>query len=138
MKVTQAGLQPPTARRADGIRHASSSAFASELASESTTRANGTAPTGLVDALLAAQELPDALSERRKARARGETILQRLDAIRLGLLDGTIPAGQLNELARVVRDHREQVMDPQLREILDEIELRAEVELAKLGMHAEA
>ena len=137
MKVTQAGLQPPAARRG-GIRHASSSAFASELASESTTRAHGAAPTGLVDALLAAQELPDALAERRKARARGETILQRLDAIRLGLLAGTIPAGQLNELARVVRDHREQVMDPQLREILDEIELRAEVELAKLGMHAEA
>ena len=138
MKVTQAGLPPPAARRADGIRHASSSAFASALASESTTRAHGTAPTGLVDALLAAQELPDALSERRKARARGETILQRLDAIRLGLLAGSIPASQLNELARVVRDHREQVMDPQLREILDEIELRAEVELAKLGMHAEA
>src|SRR3954463_15310447 len=111
MKVTQAGLQPPTARRADGAPPAtSSSAFAAELASESATRAHGTAPTGLVDALLAAQELPDALAERRKARARGETILHRLDAIRLGLLAGTIPTGQLNELARVVRDHREQVM----------------------------
>jgi hypothetical protein len=136
MKITQAGLQPPTVRRADGARSAASSGFASELAAETPARAGGAAPTGLVDALLVAQELPDALAERRKARARAELILKRLDDIRLGLLAGAIPVGRLRELAHMARAHHGQALDPQLREVLDEIELRAEVELAKLGVTA--
>jgi hypothetical protein len=36
-------------------------------------------------------------------------------------------------LARALRDQRAQIDDPQLIEVLDEIELRAAVELAKLG-----
>ena len=138
MKITQADLRPPSVRRVEGARHAGSSAFAAELAAEEPARPGGPAPAGLVDALLAAQELPDDLAERRKGRRRGETILQQLDEIRLGLLSGTIPAAQLGALARVVRDQRDQVMDPRLREILGEIELRAAVELAKLGVDAEA
>lgn len=137
MKITQAGLRPPSIRRADGTRTGSSSAFAAALSAETAASPGGVAPTGLVDALLAAQELPDALAERRRARVRGETILQRLDEIRLGLLAGTIPVGRLKELARLVRDHRDHVMDPELREVLNEIELRAAVELAKLGVDEE-
>ena len=35
---------------------------------------------------------------------------------------GAIPVGRLHELARMVRDHRDQVIDPGLREILGEID----------------
>ena len=59
-------------------------------------------------------------------------MLDKLEEIRLGLLLGTIPQSRLEQLAHLVRAQREQVNDPKLTAILDEIELRAAVELAKL------
>jgi hypothetical protein len=52
------------------------------------------------------------------------------------LLLGTIPASRLESLAQQIRAKREQVSDPRLDQILDDIELRAAVELAKLGQGA--
>jgi hypothetical protein len=49
---------------------------------------------------------------------------------------GTIPMAKLEALAQLVRAKREQIDDPKLIEILDEIELRAAVELAKLSRPA--
>lgn len=89
---------------------------------------------GSVDALLAAQSVEGATEEeRRQARARGDDILDRLDELRHGLLTGTLSRGQVVALANLVRSRRSTIMDPKLRELLDEIELRAEVEIAKLS-----
>ncbi|HTY65399.1 MAG TPA: flagellar assembly protein FliX [Alphaproteobacteria bacterium] len=89
---------------------------------------------GSVDALLAAQSVEGATEEeRRQARARGDDILDRLDELRHGLLTGTLTRGQVVALANLVRSRRSSIMDPKLRELLDEIELRAEVEIAKLS-----
>jgi hypothetical protein len=90
-------------------------------------------PLAAVDALLAAQCVPDSLDEegRRRAVRHGEDILQRLEEIRLGLLAGGLPRDRLIDLARMVRSRRDRVGDPRLAAVLDEIELRAEVELAK-------
>lgn len=95
----------------------------------------GAAPVTAVDALLATQEVGDALSRQsrhKRARRRAEDLLERLDDIRHGLLIGSIPPDRLHDLARLLREHRDAVDDPALIEILDEIELRAQVELAKL------
>ena len=51
----------------------------------------------------------------------------------MGLLAGRIPTHLLNELVLALRERRPEFTDPRLGEILDEIELRASVELAKLG-----
>lgn len=89
---------------------------------------------GSVDALLAAQSVEGATEEeRRQARARGDDILDRLDELRHGLLAGTLTRGQVVALANLVRSRRSSIVDPKLRELLDEIELRAEVEIAKLS-----
>ena len=90
--------------------------------------------TGL-GTVLALQEAPDALQGRAKHRAkeRGQKMLDFLEEIRLGLLTGSIPVSRLEQLAQMVRAKREQVDDPKLHEIMDEIELRAAVELAKLS-----
>jgi hypothetical protein len=94
------------------------------------------APTSGVGALLAAQEVDDATSGpsrgKGRARARAEALLDRLDEIRVGLLTGTLPAATLRELGRLVQVQRDQVVDPKLAGLLDEIDLRAQVELAKL------
>lgn len=87
-----------------------------------------------VDALLAAQSVdaPDDQGKR-QAYERGENILDRLDELRHGLLSGTLTMAQVQSLASLVRAQRATVMDPGLKQVLDEIELRAEVELAKFA-----
>ena len=60
-------------------------------------------------------------------------ILDKLEELRAALLSGMIPKAKLIELARVLREKRETGLDDELNRILDEIELRAEVELAKLA-----
>lgn len=85
--------------------------------------------------VLAVQETPDAAKGRAKQRARdrGMKMLDFLEEIRIGLLMGVIPKDRLEQLAQMVRAKREQIDDPKLMSILDEIELRAAVELAKLS-----
>jgi hypothetical protein len=85
--------------------------------------------------VLAVQETPDAAKGRAKQRARdrGMKMLDFLEEIRIGLLMGVIPKDRLEQLAQMVRAKREQIDDPKLMAILDEIELRAAVELAKLS-----
>ena len=87
-----------------------------------------------VDGLFQLQEVPDALAQRRRAVQRGNTLLDRLDDLRLALLAGSLSPGQLSELQRAVSSERGLVDDPRLLSVLDEIDLRARVELAKLTM----
>lgn len=110
--------------------------FASSLASEASSPQSATAasPTSAIDALLALQEVGDVGSERKKAIRRGNDLLDRLEEIRIGLLTGQISRDRLQQLARLAREGRPAIDDPRLAEVLAEIELRAEVELAKLGL----
>ena len=57
--------------------------------------------------------------------------MDRLEAVRLGLLSGGIPISELRSIADLVERQRESVTDAGLQALLDEIELRARVELAK-------
>ncbi len=93
----------------------------------------GASPLAAVDSLLALQEVPDATTGRSRAVLRAEDMLDHLDEIRLGLLMGAIPESKLSALMRTVRENRDQIDDPRMAAVLDEIELRAAVELAKLG-----
>ena len=90
-------------------------------------------PLAAVDALLALQVVPEAGEGRRRAVKRGTDMLDLLDDIRLGLLEGGVPKGKLEGLLRVVQSRRDEFTDIKLAQILDEIELRAQVELAKFG-----
>ena len=54
----------------------------------------------------------------------------------MGLVVGSLPKGQLNRLLSLIRREKEQVSDPKLAEVIKEVELRAHVELAKLGEFA--
>lgn len=93
---------------------------------------HGSAPVSALDALLAVQEVnPDGRKPRR-AVLRGKALLDSLDTIRDALLSGTLSAERLGVLRDLVAADRESVEDPELSELLDEIDLRAQVELAKL------
>lgn len=87
-----------------------------------------------VDALLAVQgaEDPAAGAARKRMRARSDSILNELDKIRTAMLAGTLTLGHMIDIADVVASHREKISDPVLTGIMDEIDLRAQVELAKM------
>lgn len=90
------------------------------------------APLATLDALIALQANDGPLERRRRAVGRAGRILDELDGLKLALIDGRIPKGRLETLGRAVREARDQTDDPNLEGLLNEIETRAEVELAKL------
>ena len=85
-----------------------------------------------LDALLALQETAGPLERRKKALGRAGRILDVLDDLQLAVLDGNLPASALERLVRAVRDQRQETDDAGLEGLLDQIETRAAVELAKL------
>jgi len=128
-------------KRKKGASGAGSSAFADKLRSASGNDADVSADSGVtgtsaldgVDALLAMQEVGDATDERlrKQASAYAEDLLDRLTTLQDALLAGAIPKENLMELAKRIRAGRVNVQDQRLKDILDQIELRAEVEIAK-------
>lgn len=138
MKIDGNGpLRNATVRRKDAPPDTDGAGgFAAGLKTETATPAAGSTLGGsvAVDPLLAVQEAADATQGRAKARARGEALLDRLDELRMGLLLGFYPKERLEDLLHMVRARRPDAGSDRLAEVLDEIELRAEVELAKLGM----
>lgn len=117
------------AAKADG---SSSSSFAKHLDETSETGASyGVSSANAVSGVLGVQEVDDALAHASKGKLRAQDILDRLDDLRIELLTGSISRGKLLQLSRIVTARRGQITDPRLAEILDEIDLRAQVELAK-------
>jgi hypothetical protein len=93
---------------------------------------SGPGPIAAVDSILILQGFDDATDGRSKGLAHGEDLLDMLDQIRDGLLAGGIPRSTLTRLATAVTRRQETFVDPKLQQVLDEIDLRARVELAKL------
>ncbi|HTI87222.1 MAG TPA: flagellar assembly protein FliX [Alphaproteobacteria bacterium] len=133
MKITDTRAVGTTAPRRTSRVDGGTGDFARALAGEPSAQASKlsmTAPMTGVDALLSLQEVKG--DERRKAmRRRAEDILGELDELRHGLLIGALSRSQLTRLKTMIGARRAQLADSGLGEILDEIELRAAVELAK-------
>ncbi len=123
-----------SARRAERSGSTRTGEFARHLDTSTTASGvSGSGPVGPINAFLSIQEVDDPLSGgRKRAAKRAEDILDELDALRDGLLAGTLSRDSIIRLAGLVRTRRPEVTSPELIEVLDEIELRAEVELAKL------
>jgi hypothetical protein len=92
------------------------------------------APTASIDGLLALQAVDDPLVRRRKLVRRGGQLVDALEGLRTDLLAGNLSDGRLNQLMAVMSQARDRG-DPGLDSLLDDIELRARVELAKRGLY---
>jgi hypothetical protein len=145
MKVTG----PDSTQKTSGTKKTSKAGsaggvqFGSLLGVGETEAPAHTSATGVIagiDTLLAAQEAddPEQRATRKRMRTRGEDVLKQLDKLRLGMLTGTLSVGNLLDIADVVASHRERINDPQLSSILDEIDLRAQIEIAKMRMALDA
>jgi len=84
------------------------------------------------DLILAQHDEDDAARERRQAVNQGQLLLDRLEGIRLAILSGRLSRAEIEALARAVSQPRQMRADPALASLLDEIALRAAVEIAKL------
>jgi hypothetical protein len=134
MKVDGPGsVRSPSAKRAVRGGASDSGSFAKELArAGETTGATGAVALSGVQGLVAPASVEDATQRARRSRARADALLERLDEIRAALLSGILPRDTIAHLGDLVRSTRDEVDDPGLRALLDEIDLRAQVELAKI------
>lgn len=101
-----------------------------------TAEANSAPPTASIanlGALLALQDVDDALNGRRRTAERGVDLLDSLEEIQLGLLSGRLSSAQVTRIAQKVRNLG-RAGDESLDSILSDIDMRARVELAKLGV----
>lgn len=88
---------------------------------------------GPLDGLLAVQAEEDGQQQRRRQARRGSDMLDGLDRLKAALLTGRVQIAELERLKAMLSVRRENTDDPRLDEVLAHIELRAAVELAKLG-----
>lgn len=100
-------------------------------------RVSSTAPafglTGL-DAILALQAVGGPLEGKKRLVRRGQSLLDMLDDIKADLLVGKVSADRLDQMVTTLGEMRER-SQPELDALLDDIELRVRVELAKFGRY---
>lgn len=140
MKITEFSPVNKTAATAKkkAVGSASGGDFMGLLSTSETENAAPAAPmsdvlpTNSMNALLTLQEMPDDEIARRRAVLESKGTIEALETLRVGLLTGSIPEHLLQRLTDVVALQKQQVEDPRLRSLIEDIELRAAVELAKL------
>ena len=103
-----------------------------DKSSARTGSARASAPLATLDAILQLQSEDDPAERRRRSARRGYDLLDGLDKLKAALLGGAIPPADLGRIARSLAGAGSSG-DPELDSILAQIELRAKVELAKLG-----
>lgn len=114
---------------AGGFASAAPASSAQEAAPAASAPAAGR--LGGLDALLALQDVGGPLERRRRALTRGGRVLDDLDRVQMAILDSGDPREALGSLARTSAEARERGDDAGLDGVLDAIDLRAAVELAK-------
>lgn len=114
----------------------SGSSFAEHLDDDGVSPVSGVSSIGAVGgigAILGVQEVGDATERAARGKKRASQLLEQLDELRIGLITGMLTKEQLLRLSQMVQHQRAEVDDPRLAAILDDIDLRARVELAKYG-----
>jgi hypothetical protein len=122
----------------NGPRRAGAGTFSIGEQGESrpTGGASGLRTVGGIDALIALQGVPgieDPAERRRGAVKRGRLALDALDELKVGLLGGTLMPATLTKLRSAAASLKDGSGEPGLDDVLGEIELRVEVEIAKMA-----
>ncbi len=139
MKINGTGsVRTNAPRRKNGSDGAAGGDFASHMGGTRQSAGpsvSGMSQVGSVAALIALQSTGEATqSPEAQEMDRADDLLDRLDQIRVGLLTGSMSRGVLTSIIHRLEERRRDGVDPRLVALIDEIELRAKVELAKLSM----
>jgi len=113
----------------------SSSSFSVSESEETEGAQNLTSGSNVtnLDALLSLQAVDDPLNGKKKTAERGFDLLDRLDEMRLGMLSGKLSLTQVTRIAQKIKNLG-RTGDEKLDSILADIDMRARVELAKIGI----
>ena len=123
---------------------AAADGFAPEASGEAEAPSNAVRPgalssVGSLEALLALQEADTPRERRKRAVRRAGRILDALDDLRIAVLDpDSAETPALHRLLGAVGEARGETEDAGLDGVLEQVELRAAVELAKREMRAAA
>jgi hypothetical protein len=136
MRITGPNASP-AAMAASAARRTAPGTFS--LAQSENARAPAAMPGALrtvggIDALIALQGLQDATERRKQAVRRGRVALDALDELKIGLLGGGLSQATLSKLktaAAFLKDDGSG--EAGLDGVLGEIQLRVEVEIAKMA-----
>jgi hypothetical protein len=134
MRIPAANLSA-TAATAPAARRPAASGFAvsEDVAPRSTGPAGGPRMVGGIDALIALQGVEDPLERRKRAVKRGQVALDALDELKIGLLGGALTPATLAKLQSAAAHLKMDSGNAALDAVLAEIELRVEVEIAKMA-----
>jgi Class II flagellar assembly regulator len=134
MRISGPNANPAIAGAGAGRRSASGTFTLSEgEGSRATGAAAALRTVGGIDALIALQGLEDPTERRRQALKRGRLALDALEELKIGLLGGTLSQSTLNQLQAAAGTLKGSSGDAGLDSVLGEIELRVEVEIAKMA-----
>lgn len=102
---------------------------------QSNSISSAQAPQGInhISSLIAAQEVDGNTGQAEQAIKRGTDMLDLLDQLKFGVLNGRISPKALNRLRILTSEQTHLSENEGLKSVLQSIELRAEVELAKLA-----
>jgi len=123
---------PRASRQAGGSGSFSLPSVDSVGGASGVARTSGVVGVAGIEALLALQDVGGPLERRKRAVGRAGRILDVLDEVKIALIDGDLSAASLDRLVRAVREERANTDDSGLEGVLNEIETRAAVEIAKL------
>ena len=111
--------------------------FADFLNVEEEAEVSKTSATTNLSALNVLNEVGEEDENKKKKRAAvdfGNDLLDELDAIKNALVMGGLTTEQLMRIQKKLAAHKSEFIDPKLDFLINEIEVRAAVELAKLGV----
>ena len=138
MKISQTGSSVPakgSRKTGKAVDQNAAETFKSHVQDEAASAASGPTATQSLTALsnfLAIQETSDQDSDRRRAILQGNTLLDELTDLQIGLVQGWLPKETLERVTRLLDRPRPAIDDPTINQALNDIEVRAAVELAKL------
>lgn len=139
MKVTKTGgAKEASSSRKATKPSADDGAFVEALrgasGTESAEAAQTTGGVGPVNGIFAVEQTQDATDHRSRGLMMeyGNDLIDQLDRIRMGLVAGAISKDRLQDIAKRLRERKITSDDPQLNDLIQDVELRVEVEIAKL------
>ncbi|MEP4377545.1 MAG: flagellar assembly protein FliX [Alphaproteobacteria bacterium] len=139
MKIAGTGSLRSNAPRRRGGTDAAAGDFAGHMngpEKAQTPAVSGTTQIASVGALVALQASGGFGSDSAAAEIdRAGDLLDQLDRIRVGILTGGISGATLQNIVQRLAQRRTEGVEPRLAALIDEIELRARVEIAKLSMN---
>jgi hypothetical protein len=123
-----------TVASARTVRRSGSGTFtlATEETSQDVTANTGVSSVGGIEALMALQGIEEPGERRRRALTRGRNALDALDDLKIALLAGELDGEAVLRLRAAASGLKDRSGEPGLDSVLAEIELRVEVEIAKL------